>query len=73
MAKKDRPITPTQLTIQQVADILQCEHKSVRAMISRGELKAYRYGPRMIRIDPADLEKLRKPVTKINEILGDAA
>ena len=47
-----------QLTIQQVADILQCEHKAVRAMISRGELKAYRYGPRMIRINPEDLKAM---------------
>ena len=47
-----------QLTIQQVADILQCEHKSVRAMIARGELKAYRYGPRMIRINPEDLKAM---------------
>lgn len=47
-----------QLTIQQVADILQCEHTTVRAMISRGELKAYRYGPRMIRINPEDLKAM---------------
>lgn len=62
-----------QLTIQQVADVMQCDHKAVRAMIARGELKAYRFGPRMIRIDPLDLEKVRKPVTNIAEALGDAA
>ena len=43
-------------------------------MIARGELRAYRYGPRLIRIDPADLAALREPVTSLADLrIGDAA
>ena len=63
----------TTLTIKQTAEYLQCSTDTVRRMIARGELKASRFGPRMIRIDPLDLEKVRKPVTNIAEVLGDAA
>jgi hypothetical protein len=35
-------------------------------MISRGELRAYRYGTsQVIRVDRADLNKLRRPVTTL--------
>lgn len=62
------------LSIEDVAQILACSTKSVRRLISRGDLPAYRYGPRLIRIDPRDLDKLRQPVTRISEVLGgDAA
>jgi excisionase family DNA binding protein len=62
------------LTINQVAELLQCSDDTIRRMISRGGLKAYRFpGSRLIRIDPADLDRIRKPVTRINEVLGGDA
>ena len=72
------PTTPTlsrYLTIEDAADLLQCSSITIRRMISRGGLKAYRFpGSRLIRIDPRDLDKVRKPVTRISEALGgDAA
>lgn len=51
------------LSIAQVAHVLGVSTSSVRRMISQGQLKAYRYGDRSIRIDPADLEAARHPVT----------
>lgn len=40
-------------------------------MISSGTLKAYKFpGVRMIRIDVRDLDRIRKPVTRISESLG---
>ncbi|MGW5854937.1 MULTISPECIES: helix-turn-helix domain-containing protein [Micrococcus] len=54
-----------QLTIAEAADRLQVSAVTVRRMIARGELNAYRYGPRLIRIDPADLLALREPVTSL--------
>jgi excisionase family DNA binding protein len=57
---------PVSLTIQQVADELQVHTATVRRMISRGELRAYRYGTsQVIRVDRADLNKLRRPVTTL--------
>lgn len=64
----------SRLTIAQVADELQSSPDTVRRMIARGELRAYRYGQRIIRIDRADLDKMRKPVTRVDEFMGgDAA
>lgn len=62
------------LTVPDVAESLQCSTATVRRMISRGGLRAFRFpGSRLIRIDPRDLDKIRKPVTRISEGLGDAA
>lgn len=41
-------------------------------MIARGDLRAYRYGPRLIRIDAADLRAMRQPVTSLAELRGGA-
>ncbi|MPM60062.1 hypothetical protein SDC9_106909 [bioreactor metagenome] len=51
----------------QAAEWLQCSVFTIRRMIERGELRAYRYGPRIIRVDLADLQRLRRPVTPTAE------
>jgi len=38
------------ITVQQAAEELQVSTKTIRRMISRGELEAKRVGPRLIRI-----------------------
>ncbi|WP_040284390.1 helix-turn-helix domain-containing protein [Tessaracoccus massiliensis] len=53
------------LTVAQVAEHLQLTELTVRRMISAGDLRAYRYGARAIRIDPADLRRMRRPVTSM--------
>ena len=62
-----------QLTLQDAADLLGTSPSSVRRMIARGDLRAYRYGPRLIRIDPADLRAMRQPVTSLAELRGGGA
>lgn len=52
----------TYLTIAQVAELTQTSATTVRRWIARGELRAYRFGSRNIRIDLADLDKMRKQV-----------
>lgn len=42
------------LTCAQAAQVLQCHERTVRNLISKGELKAVRIG-RLVRIVPADL------------------
>lgn len=68
------------LTINQTAEVLQCSTDTVRRLIAKGQLKAYRYGSRIIRIDPLDLDRMRKPVTSLaaivemdDELAGGAA
>lgn len=63
-----------QLTISDAATLLGSSPSTIRRMIARGDLRAYRYGPRIIRIDPADLRAMREPVTSLAELRGgDAA
>ncbi|MCA2302733.1 helix-turn-helix domain-containing protein [Mycobacterium intracellulare] len=50
------------LTIAQAADILGVHPISVRRYISRGVLRGYRVGPRMIRLRAEDVEALHKPI-----------
>lgn len=57
------------LTIPQAGDFLQVNDYTVRRMISRGELKAVRFG-RNIRIKAADLLKALKPVTSAADLRG---
>lgn len=54
---------PELLTIAETAKYLGVHDHTIRRMISRGELRAYRYGSKLIRIDLADLTKTRAPVT----------
>ncbi len=52
------------LTLEQVAERLNCSTYTVRRMISRGELKASRFG-RLIRVHPDDVRRAGRPVTRV--------
>ncbi|NYI42051.1 helix-turn-helix domain-containing protein [Demequina lutea] len=69
MLQQTQPATlPASLSIAEVASpaCLNCSEDSVRRMIARGDLPAYRVGPRMIRIKRRDLERIMRPVTRID-------
>ena len=53
------------LSITTAATELDCSELTIRRMISRGELRAYRVGPRLIRIKRRDLERAMRPVTRV--------
>lgn len=63
---------PDLLTIAQTAQYLGVNPATIRRLIASGRLKAYRYGPRIIRIDQADVHKLRRPVTSLADLGGAA-
>lgn len=52
-------------SIADAAEYLGCSTDTIRRMISRGELKAYRYAQRLIRIDPHEVESKRQPVISV--------
>ena len=53
---------PSQLlTPQQAAEERSCSVSTIRNLIARGDLTAYRFGPRLIRVRRQDLEALLKP------------
>lgn len=59
----DAPITLTAyLTVAETAEVLSLSAKTVRRMISRGELRAFRFG-RLIRIAASDLDRVGRLVT----------
>lgn len=73
-----RPSGPTShpspgYSITAFADLLGVGVSTVRRMIARGELRAYRYGPRIIRIPAAELQRIAKPVTTLAELRGGEA
>ncbi|MBI3217603.1 MAG: helix-turn-helix domain-containing protein [Mycobacterium sp.] len=50
------------LSIQQTADHLGVDPKTVRRYIAQGRLKAVRIGPRLIRVERASIVALVKPI-----------
>lgn len=55
---QEKTIGEALYTVDQAAEYLQCSTDTVRRMINRGELKASRFGPRMIRINPEDIKAM---------------
>ena len=49
-------------TLAQAAERTEVSVKTLRRRISAGQLTAYRYGPRVIRVDPHDVDRLMRPV-----------
>lgn len=51
------------VSINEAAEVLAVNHMTVRRMIWRGELPAYRIGKsRAIRIKTSDIEKMLRPI-----------
>jgi len=49
------------LPLQQVAEETACSVSTLRNLISRGDLPALRFGPRLIRVRRRDLDAVLKP------------
>lgn len=68
MPAQPRPgATPERMyTMEQAAELLQVSPETVRRWVARGQLRARRFGPRVIRIDAADLAG--RPVTRTRAV-----
>lgn len=53
---------PVSLSINQAAERVGVSRDTIRRRIADGTLPAHRMGPKLIRIHPADLERLYRPV-----------
>lgn len=53
---------PTTLNVPEAAARLGVDAKTIRRMITRGDLPARRVGPRLIRIRVADLDAVGSPL-----------
>jgi excisionase family DNA binding protein len=54
--------TSPDLTIRQVATLLQCTERTIQRWIAIGQLPAQRVGVRFVRIKKSDVDKLSQPI-----------
>lgn len=52
----------TRISIREAADLLGVSVDTIRRRIADGSLPAERVGPRLLRVDPADVKALAQPV-----------
>ncbi len=50
-------------SLAQAAERTEVSVKTLRRRIAAGQLRAYRYGPNLIRLDPRDVDKLMRPLS----------
>lgn len=53
---------PELISVQAAADYCDVDARTVRRWIAAGRLNALRVGPRLIKIDVAELDKILQPV-----------
>ena len=62
MATAASPAPQRRLSVAEAADYHGCSPKTIRRAIAAGRLRAYRLGPKLIRIDPRDLDKMARRI-----------
>lgn len=60
---------PTLVSIAQAAERAGVSRDTIRRRIADGSLPAARLGPRLIRLDPADVDALLRPVPTVGRSL----
>lgn len=53
---------PQYETLAEAAERHRCSTKTLRRRIAEGQLTAYRFGPQLIRLDPAEVDALLRPI-----------
>ncbi len=65
MTDRDRftePLSRKNLSLKQAAEWYGVSERTLRRRIAEGRLRAYRVGPRCIRVSVADMEALAQPI-----------
>jgi len=50
------------ITLDDAADLYEVQPSTIRRWVSEGRVRAYRFGPRRIRVEIADLEAMFRPI-----------
>ena len=65
-ARKVRPVMPRAprnlITIADAAETCNVSSRTIRRRVADGSIRGFRIGPRLLRVDRAEVEKLLKPV-----------
>lgn len=61
------PDSPGFVSIAYGAVFAGVSQKTLRRMISAGKLRAYRLGPRLIRVSISDLESMFRPIPTVRK------
>lgn len=64
MARTASPEPRRKMTVAEAARYWGCSERTIRNRIASGELPASRFGPRMIRLDSRDLDRLARPARR---------
>ena len=54
--------TPELIGLQEAADRCGVHYRTIRRYVSSGRLSAVRVGPRLLKVDVADVDALKRPV-----------
>ena len=54
------------ISLQQAADRMQCAVKTIRRRISDGTIRGVRFGPRLVRVDAASLNKAQRELQYVD-------
>jgi excisionase family DNA binding protein len=60
--RRERLQPPERLGLQEAADYCDVDYRTIRRWLAAGHLNAYRVGPKLIKVDVAELDKLITPV-----------
>ena len=58
-----QPVPPAYIGIPAAAKYLDLAEKTIRRMIERGDIQAYKYGNRVLKVKLADLDAVYEKVT----------
>jgi excisionase family DNA binding protein len=50
------------ISLQEAAERRDCSERTIRRYIATGLLTGYRMGPRLIRVDVAELDEMLRPI-----------
>lgn len=62
MSPNNKTVASRSLTIAEAAELRGVSTKTIRRWIAAGLIPAYRVGPHLIRLDPADLDRLDRRI-----------
>ncbi len=62
MSILDTNTLPPLVTLANAAELLDCSPDTVRRMVARGEIRARRVGPRLLRVETASLFDAATPI-----------